>query len=61
MEDVEEVQEWIGMSIMSQFNDDREALLHSIQEETQRKDTSLKGYEYEDVAIGGWYFYSLSS
>ena len=40
MEDVEEVLEWIGMSILSQFNEGREARLSSIQEEIRKKTES---------------------
>jgi hypothetical protein len=62
MEDVEEVQEWIGLSILSQFNEGRDAMLFAIQEEILKRDSGHKGYEFEDVAMGGGaLFYSTVS
>jgi len=53
MEDVEEVLEWIGLSILSQFSEGREEMLTYIQEEIQKEIASQKGFDFEDVAIGG--------
>jgi hypothetical protein len=67
MEDVEEVQEWIGLSILSQFSEGRDEMLISIQDGILQEVANQKGFDFEDVAIGGgghptnqWY-HSISS
>jgi hypothetical protein len=41
------------LSILSQFNEGRDAMLLAIQEEILKRDSGHKGYDFEDVATGG--------
>jgi hypothetical protein len=54
MEDVEDVQEWMGLNIMDQFKSNREHMVEVLLKEmANRGDPIDEGYEFDDVAFGG--------
>ena len=54
MEEVEEVDEWIGLNIIGQFKSDKEKMMETLLGEIASKgDPMDEGYEFDDIAAGG--------